>query len=126
MATPTEDQIKDFLHGHIEAWNDGDRAAFERLYRSFAGQRLTMEYVGRPLVDGWVAFESLWTRSSGRFRVEVVTQIVAGNEAACHYENIEIATGHAVTSIEFYRFGDRTLDIRYFHKHDQMPQGVSV
>lgn len=120
MAAPSERQIHDFLHEQIRLWNAQDRAGFEALYRRYAPNGLSIEYVGQPVGEGWEAFNQLWDGYNGKVRVEIEAVLVNGVEGACHYENVRIDSGVSNPSLEIYRFGDGTLSIRYFHRKDAL------
>jgi ketosteroid isomerase-like protein len=116
MTIPTQSEIRSFLTLQLEYWNAGRRQEMTALYSKYAQDRLTIEYVGQPIGDGWQAYEHLWDTYSGKIRTDVVQVLVNGNEGACHYNNVRVATGLGEPSIEIYRFDDRRLHIRYFHR----------
>jgi hypothetical protein len=86
------------------------------LYRKYAGDQLVIEYVGQPIGDGWKTYEHMWDTYNGSVRTDVIEVLINGNEAACYYNNVRLATGLGNPSIEIYRFDDRRLHIRYFHR----------
>lgn len=116
MPVPSEKEINSFLNEHIRLWNACDREAFTALYRKYAANGLTIEYVGVPIGDGWAAFDQMWDTYNGKVRVDIDTILVNGNEGACHYENVIKESGQSNPSLELYRFGDGELYIRYFHQ----------
>lgn len=116
MTIPKNDEIRDFLARQIEYWNGGHREQMTALYRQYALDELVIEYVGHPVGDGWAAYEHMWDTYAGQVRTEVVQVLVNGNEAACHYRNVRVASGTANPSIETYRFDEGRLHIRYFHR----------
>lgn len=106
--------ISHFLHGQVACWNGGDREAFFAHYRAVAPKGLSIEYVGKPPCDGWVALEAMWLQQNARIRIDVRACIVNGNEAACHHHNaLRIGEG-GVQTIEVYRFDAGHLAVRYF------------
>lgn len=76
--------IEIFLHGQVECWNSGDRAGFFEHYRTVAANGLSIEYVGRLVMDGFPILENIWNQQNSKFAVKVEVIIIAGNEAACH------------------------------------------
>lgn len=115
MPIPSEAEIRSFLTEHLTHWNAGDREAFTGLYRKYASDKLTIEYVGVPIGDGWAAFNHMWDTYNGKVRVDIDTILVNGNEGACHYENVIKESGESNASLELYRFTEGALHIRYFH-----------
>src|SRR5690606_20051184 len=77
-----------FLHGQLECWNAGDRDGFFAHYRSVAPNGLEIEYLGRPVVEGFSVLENMWEQQNSKFIVEVELSIIAANEAACHHRNV--------------------------------------
>jgi hypothetical protein len=116
MAIPGENEIKLFLTQQIEFWNARKREEMTDLYRKYAADQLVIEYVGQPIGDGWKTYDHMWDTYSGSVRTDVIEVLINGNEAACYYNNVRLATGLGNPSIETYRFDDRRLHIRYFHK----------
>ncbi len=107
--------MKDFLHGQVECWNAGDKEGFFAHYRTMAPNGLTIEYVGQPRHhDAWPVLEGMWAQQNARMRIEVASCIVNGSEAACHHRNLMREGDGGVDTVEVYRFGEGTLDIRYF------------
>lgn len=115
MAYIDENEIKDFLAQQIEYWNSQQRDAMTALYKKYAADALIIEYVGQPIGDGWKTYEHLWDTYAGTVRTDVIQVLVNGTEAACHYNNVRLATGVGNPSIETYRFEENRLHIRYFH-----------
>jgi ketosteroid isomerase-like protein len=116
MAIPTEKEIKLFLTRQLEYWNARQREEMTALYRKYAQDQLVIEYVGQPIGDGWETYNHMWDTYNGKVRTDVVQVLVNGNEGACHFNNVRVATGSGNPSIEIYRFDDRRLHIRYFHE----------
>jgi hypothetical protein len=116
MAIPDEREIQSFLTQHLQYWNAGQRTEMNALYRRYAQDQLIIEYVGQPTGDGWKTYEHMWDTYGGKVRTDAILVLVNGNEAACHYNNVRVATGIGNASIEVYRFEERRLHIRYFHK----------
>jgi hypothetical protein len=115
MAHIKETEIREFLAQQIEYWNSRQRAAMTALYKKYATNQLIIEYVGQPIGDGWKTYEHMWDTYGGTVRTDVIQVLVNGSEAACHYNNVRLATGLGNPSIETYRFEDGRLHIRYFH-----------
>ena len=116
VPIPSEKEINTFLNEHLRLWNACDREGFTALYRKYAPNRLTIEYVGMPIGDGWATFNHMWDTYNGKVRVDIDTILVNGNEGACHYENVIKESGESNPSLELYRFGDGELHVRYFHQ----------
>ena len=109
------EQITQFLHTQINAWNAGDKAGFFDAYRKAAPNGLQIEYVGRgPATDGWAILEGMWAQQSAKIKVEEVAIIVNGSEAACHNRNLVNGTALVIDTVELYRFDAGHLSIRYF------------
>lgn len=107
--------MKDFLHGQVACWNAGDKASFFAHYKAMAPNGLTIEYVGQARHhDAWQVLEGMWAQQNARIRIEVAACIVNGGEAACHHRNLMREGDGGVDTIELYRVGEGTLDIRYF------------
>src|ERR1035437_7055928 len=104
MSIPSESEIRSFLNEHIRLWNAGDREAFTSLYKKYASKKLTIEYVGLPVGEGWAVFNHMWDTYNAHVRGEIITILVNGNEGACHYENVSKDSGQSQPSIEIYRF----------------------
>jgi hypothetical protein len=117
-AVPTEAEIRAFMARQVECWNAGDRAGMDALYRRYAPDSLTIEYVGQPLGDGWKTYEHMWDAYAGRVRTDIVEILVNANEGAVFARNVRVASGLANPSIETYRFEPGSLHIRYFHRAD--------
>jgi hypothetical protein len=116
MAIPSESEIKTFLTQQLEYWNSSRRAEMTALYKKYAQSKLIIEYVGQPIGDGWTAFDHMWDNYNGKVRTDAIEMLVNGNEGACHYNNVRVATGIGNHSIEIYRFDEGRLHIRYFHR----------
>jgi hypothetical protein len=114
MASPTQAEIKEFLHAQTEAWNNVDREKFFALYRAIAPKSLTIEYVGQPLKDAWPILEGMWTGQAGKVRAEEIASIVNGTEAANYVHNHVVGTDTIIKTIEIYSFGEGSLAVRYF------------
>lgn len=108
--------IAAFLHAQVKAWNAGDKQAFIAAYRKVAPNGLQIEYVGRPVTDGWPVLENMWAQQSAKIEIDEVVAIVNGNEAACHNRNKVRGTSMAIETIEVYRFDEGRLSVRYFIK----------
>jgi hypothetical protein len=108
--------IEAFLHAQVKAWNAGDKQAFIEAYRVVAPNGLQIEYVGRPVTDGWPVLENMWAQQSAKIEIDGVVVIVNGNEAACHNRNRVRGTAIAIETIELYRFDQGRLQVRYFVK----------
>lgn len=114
MAIPTKEQIEHFLHAQLEHWHAKNRDGFLGAYREMSPNGLTVEYVGRPLGDGWQAIEDIWEKQVPNIEVEVQSKIINGSEAACLHANKIIGTNQVIPTIEQYIFGDGTLHVRYY------------
>jgi hypothetical protein len=111
----TTASIQEFLHAQLACWNAGDKEGFFNTYRKIAPAGLAIEYVGRPLADGWTVLEGMWAQQNARIEIEEITTIVNGNEAACYNRNKVKETGMAIDTIEVYRFtSEGKLEVRYF------------
>lgn len=107
--------IENFAHAQVQAWNAGDKQAFLAAYRSVAPKGLLIEYVGRsPATDGWPVLEGMWAAQSAKIEIEEVALVINGNEAACHNRNKVRGTTMTIETIEVYRFDDGVLSVRYF------------
>ena len=118
MAVPNEREIFDFLNHQVALWNSGKRQEMTDLYRHYARDQLSIEYVGQPIGDGWKAFERMWDMHGGIVRSDIVEILVTGNEGACAMRNVRLASGLFNPSIELYRFEEGRLFIRYFYRVD--------
>jgi hypothetical protein len=116
MAIPDADEIHRFVASQLEFWNAGQRTEMTDLYRRYAPDGLTIEYVGQPVGDGWPLYEHMWDNYGGSVRTEIIEILVKGNEAACHFLNVRRDSGIGNPSIEIYRFEEGRLHIRYFHR----------
>ena len=118
------EQIEHFMSGQVRCWNNHDKAGLLALYREAAPDLLDIEYVGRAQqADGWLVIEEMYDKHNHQFRLEVVSTIINGNEAAVHHRNCIVGSSQVIESIETYRFGPGTLHVRYFL---QPPQDASV
>jgi SnoaL-like domain len=118
MNRPDPDAISAFLREQYALWNQGRRSDLLALFRQWAPQGMTIEFVGGPVLEGWKAMNDIWDEHGGHVTIEVVQILVNGNEAAVHALNHHRLAGGANTtrpSIEIYRFTDETLQIRYFY-----------
>lgn len=116
MKTRTPDEIRSFLHSQVELWNSGRKQEMFDLYHRMVPGRMTIEYVGLPVLEGWAALEDMWKRFAGKVRIDVKEVLVTGNEAACYHHNTTIGEGTPPRpSIELYRFDGDDVQIRYFH-----------
>jgi hypothetical protein len=107
-------RIEAFIHAQAKAWNNGDKTAFFGAYEAVAANGLLIEYVGRPVADGWPVLESMWTQQNSKVQVESVATIVNAGEAACHNRNWIRGTQTWIETIELYRFDSGRLQVRYF------------
>lgn len=106
--------IEHFLHAQVKAWNAGDKDGFFAAYTQAAPNGLQIEYVGRPISDGWPMLEGMWTQQSAKIEIEEVVMIINGNEAACYNRNKVRGTAMAIETIELYSFDAGRLVVRYF------------
>jgi hypothetical protein len=112
----TSDDIHAFLLRQVEFWNTGKKTEMFLLYHQIVPGKLTIEYVGLPVLEGWTALEDIWQRYAGKVRIDIHEVLVTGQEAACYLHNTTLGTGTAARpSIELYRFDGDDLHIRYFH-----------
>ena len=124
MHQISPEQIEHFMSGQVRCWNNHDKAGLLALYREAAPDLLDIEYVGRAQqADGWLVIEEMYDKHNHQFRLEVVSTIINGNEAAVHHRNCIVGSSQVIESIETYRFGPDTLHVRYFL---QPPQDASV
>ena len=124
MHQISPEQIEHFMSGQVRCWNNHDKAGLLALYREAAPDLLDIEYVGRAQqADGWLVIEEMYDKHNHQFRLEVVSTIINGNEAAVHHRNCIVGSSQVIESIETYRFGPGTLHVRYFL---QPPQDASV
>jgi|SRR5690606_23501917 hypothetical protein len=107
--------IENFMHEQIGCWNAGDRDGFFAAYRRAAPNGLSIEYVGRPVADGWPVLEGMWVQQNAKIEVDELVMIINGSEAALHNRNKVRGTTQAIDTIELYRFEDGGhLTVRYF------------
>lgn len=124
MNPVTPETIQRFMHGQAAAWNSHDKAGLLALYREVAAEHLSIEYVGRAdQADGWLIIEEMFDKHNAKFRLEQVTTIINGNEAAAHHRNCIRGTDIVIESIETYRFEPGRLFVRYFLK---APEAAAV
>jgi hypothetical protein len=117
MDDITPATIEHFMRGQVQCWNAHDKSGMLAHYRAVAAQNLVIEYVGRDeQADGWLVIEEMYDKHNAQFRLEVVTTIINGNEAAAHHRNCIIGTDLVIESIETYRFTPGGLHVRYFLK----------
>lgn len=107
-------EIEHFLHTQVNAWNAGDKEGFFAAYAQAAPKGLQIEYVGRPMSDGWPVLESMWAQQSAKIEIEEVLMIINGDEAACHNRNKVRGTAMAIETIELYSFDAGRVVVRYF------------
>ena len=116
MKTRTPEEISSFLHNQVELWNAGKKTDMFTLYHQMVPGKLSIEYVGLPVLEGWTALEDMWQRFNGKVRIDVKEVMVTGNEAACFHHNQSVGVDSPPRpSIELYRFEGDNLQIRYFH-----------
>jgi hypothetical protein len=117
MKQRTPQEIRSFLHQQVECWNAGRKEEMFALYRQIVPGRMTIEYLGMPVIeDGWAALEDMWQRWAGKVHIDVIECMVTGNEAACYHHNSTIgADTPPRPSIELYKFDGDDVQIRYFH-----------
>ena len=83
MHQISPEQIEHFMSGQVRCWNNHDKAGLLALYREAAPDLLDIEYVGRAQqADGWLVIEEMYDKHNHQFRLEVVSTIINGNEAA--------------------------------------------
>src|SRR5690554_7105579 len=88
MSNIDSKEIESFLHSQLECWNAGDRDGFFEHYRNVSPNGLDIEYLGRPVMEGFAVLEGMWDQQNSKFSVEVELSIIAANEAACHHRNV--------------------------------------
>ncbi len=123
MASPTRQQLQDWAKNYVALWNAGDRAGWERNWRSVApGDFSMLDPVGTPEKRSFelCALKS-WDLFQARVKFKVVdgTLFICGNEVAWVLENQITADGKttAALSIETYRFEpDGSVVIRTYYK----------
>jgi hypothetical protein len=123
MASPTRQQLQDWAKNYVALWNAGDRAGWERNWRSVApGEFRMLDPVGTPEKHGFEACaQKPWDLFQKRVKFRHVdgTLFICGNEVAWTLENSITADGktHAALSIETYRFEpDGSVVIRTYYK----------
>ena len=116
MKVRDAQEIRSFLHRQVELWNAGQKDEMFALYRRMVPGRLSIEYVGLPVLEGWAALEDMWRRFAGKVHIDVKEVLVTGDEAACYHHNTTVGAGTPPRpSIELYRFDGDDAQIRYFH-----------
>lgn len=116
MKTRTPQEIRSFLHQQVEMWNAGQKEEMFALYHAMVPGKMSIEYVGIPVLEGWAALEDMWQRFAGKVHIDVKEVMVTGNEAACYHHNNSIGAGTPPRpSIELYKFDGDDVQIRYFH-----------
>lgn len=124
QAAPDAAAIHAFLKGQVEAWNAHDRERFVGWYREIAPALLQIDYAGRPEKRGGLeVIEEMYDQHNQQIRLEVVSTILNGNEAALHHRNCIVGTDLVIESIETYRFEAGKLFVRYYL---QPPGGAGV
>ncbi len=116
MSETNNAAIESFLRGQLECWNTGDRDGFFEHYRRISPNGLQIEYIGRPVMDGFPVLEGMWDQQNSKFRVESDLSIIAGNEVACHHRNVMRDGSGVIHTIELYRFEQGRTLVRYFIK----------
>ncbi|WP_394242568.1 nuclear transport factor 2 family protein [Halopseudomonas laoshanensis] len=109
-------EIENFLHGQLKCWNAGDRDGFFEHYRKVSPNGLDIEYLGRPVMEGFAVLEGMWDQQNSKFSVEVALSIIAANEAACHHRNVMRDGSAVIETIELYKFEEGRTLVRYFIK----------
>lgn len=109
-------EIEAFLHGQIKCWNAGDRNGFFEHYQKIAPNGLEIEYLGRPVLEGFAVLEGMWEQQNSKFSVEVDLSIIIANEAACHHKNVMNDGSGVIETIELFSFEQGKVLIRYFIK----------
>ena len=109
------EQIERFMSGQVRCWNNHDKAGLLALYREAAPDLLDIEYVGRTQqADGWLVIEEMYDKHNHQFRLEVVSTIINGNEAAVHHRNCIVGTNLVIESLETYRVEAGKLFVCYY------------
>ena len=57
-------EIENFLHGQLKCWNAGDRDGFFEHYRKVSPNGLDIEYLGRPVMEGFAVLEGMWDQQN--------------------------------------------------------------
>lgn len=116
MKQRDPEEIRSFLHQQVESWNAGRKDEMFAAYHQMVPGKLTIEYIGVPVLEGWAALEDMWQRFAGKVHIDVKEVMVTGQEAACYHHNTTIGADAPVRpSIELYKFDGDDLQIRYFH-----------
>ena len=112
---PSEDEIRTFLIEQYRLWSEDKIDEMMALFRQMGRNGYTIEYVGSPPADGEEVMATMIVEHGGKTHTELRQIIVNGCEAATVVDNISVATGVTLPSIETYYFGDGTFNVRYFH-----------
>ncbi len=116
MKTRDNTEIQAFLHQQVALWNAGKKEEMLALYHQIVPGKLSIEYIGLPVLEGWAALEDMWQRFAGKVHIDAIEVMVTGTEAACYHHNTSIGIDAPVRpSIELYKFHGDDLSIRYFH-----------
>ena len=109
-----------FLTRQSDLWNLGEREQFFAAYTAFTGADFDIEFpIGAPPHPGPQMLQTLWNGYQAdvklRYRHVYVTD---SNEAAICVGNERIIDGQISVnnSLEFYRFDERGMHVRYFHE----------
>ena len=78
MKTRTSQDIRSFLHQQVEFWNSGKKTEMFLLYHQIVPGKMTIEYVGLPVLEGWTALEDMWQRFAGKVHIDVHEVMVTG------------------------------------------------
>ena len=113
--------IEKLIHAQARAWNNADKGAFLEAYRSVAPKGLEIEYVGRPVADGWPVLEAMWDQQNSKVQVEAIVSIVNAGEAACHNRNWIRGSQNWIDTIELFRFDSGRLKVLYFIQQRSQP-----
>ncbi|MCD1606444.1 MULTISPECIES: hypothetical protein [Stutzerimonas stutzeri subgroup] len=114
MNDSNTQDLENFLHAQVTHWNAGDKEAFLDCYRKIATRGLSIEYVGYPSQDPWVALNQMWDQQRDKIRIEIKLAIVSGLEAACHHQNNRVSGEPPSHTLELYKLKDGFLSARYF------------
>ena len=112
---PNEEQIRTFVTEQYRLWSEDRIDEMMALFREMGRNGYTIEYVGSPPADGEEVMATMIREHGGKTRTTLKQIIVNGHEAATVVDNVSVATGENLPSIETYSFGDGTFHVRYFH-----------
>lgn len=116
MTARNAQDIRNFLHHQVELWNAGKKDEMFALYHQMVPGKMSIEYIGLPVLEGWAALEDMWQRFSGKVHIDVKEVMVTGQEAACYHHNQTVGADIPPRpSIELYKFDGDDVHIRYFH-----------